>query len=284
MTATTSPGRTGLPGPVGFVGLGNLGRPMATALANAGWSVGAFDLDGSRAAGLPPTVQRAGALSELARCPVVAIVVTDDAAVTGVVDTLMPDLAPGSLLIVHSTVLPETARSLAGKAAEAGVDLVDAPVSGGAERAATGDLTTMVGGSAGAFEATRPELETVSSNVHHVGPAGAGEAAKLANQLMMFAALGGIYEAFDLAGAHEVATDQLLEVIRTCTGDSWCARTWGFFDEVAAAYDAAGTPRSVRPWHKDMRDILEVAESKGLTLPLAGLLSETVPERLEGAG
>lgn len=277
--ATAGPDRS-----IGFVGLGNLGRPMAGALAGSGVPVLAFDLDPARATGIGPTARRADRLAELAACPTVGIAVTDDAAVTEVVEGLLPDLAPGSLLVVHSTVLPETARTLAERAAGAGVDLVDAPVSGGAERAAAGTLTAMVGGTAEAVEKAGRELRAVAAEIFHVGPVGAGEAAKLANQLMMFAALAGIYEAGDLAAAHGVDLDRLLEVVASCTGDSWCARTWGFFDRVRADYDAAGTGRAVRPWYKDLRDIEVVAADAGLAVPLTRLLVDLVPDRLENGG
>lgn len=119
----------------------------------------------------------------------------------------------------------------------------------------------------------------------HAGPAGAGAAVKLANQLAMFAALAGTTEALTLAGRYGVDPATALKVLGTSTGDSWVARTWGFFDKLAADYDAAGTPVAYRPWSKDLWDVVAAARAAEVSLPVAGLLAQLVPglvERDEG--
>jgi 3-hydroxyisobutyrate dehydrogenase len=278
MTAITQDAR------IGFVGLGNLGQPMARALIRAGWDVSVHDTapakadpctaDGARAAAGP---------EELADCAVVAFAVPDDAAVEDALcdSGLLDALARGALVLVHSTILPATARRLAATAGERGIGLLDAPVSGGAERALAGELTVMVGGERDVVEAARPLLDTVGSDVRHVGPSGAGCAVKLANQLMMLAALAGTYEALDLARAYHVGERAVLDAVATSTGDSWVARNWGFFDDVARAYDEGGTPVRERPWSKDLWDVVAAAREAEVALPVAGLLAQSLAARVE---
>ena len=225
---------------IGWVGLGNLGQAMALALARDGWPMSVRDATPEKAEPLAAEGARVvESPAELRDCGVVAVVVPDDAAAEAVLEG--PDgvfgagLAPGSVVVVHSTVLPGTAQRLAEAAAEHGLELLDAPVSGGADRALDGDLTIMVGGEASTLERVRPVLDRLGSQVLHAGPAGAGEATKLANQLMMCAALAGTHEALDLAERYGVAREAVLEAVATSTGDSWVARNWGFFDRTAAA-------------------------------------------------
>jgi 3-hydroxyisobutyrate dehydrogenase len=104
---------------------------------------------------------------------------------------------------------------------------------------------------------------------------------KLANQLMMFAALAGTHEALDLAQAYDVEPEIVLKVAATSTGDSWVARSWGFFDQVARAYDAADVPVASRPWSKDLWEIVAAARTAGVSLPVAGLLAQTMADTVE---
>lgn len=271
--------------PVGFAGLGNLGLAMATGLVRSGWQVTAYDIKPEpvrafREVGGNTTDSPAN----LAGCRVLALVVPDDDAVTGLLEgapRLLEQLPEGAAVVVHSTILPETARHLGTAAARHGLHYVDAPVSGGAERAEQGTLTVMAGADPNALEHASAYLETVAADIVHVGPPGAGAAAKLANQLMMFAALAGTHEAIKLAGSYDVSTADVLKVAGTSTGDSWAARTWGFFDDIAAAYDAAGVPVRYRPWSKDLWDVVAAARAADINLPVAGLLAQTMVEMVE---
>jgi 3-hydroxyisobutyrate dehydrogenase len=212
------------------------------------------------------------------------LAVSDDAAVESVLegpDGWLEQPGEGRTVIVHSTVLPETAARLAAVCADRGVGLLDAPVSGGADRALQGDLTIMVGGDAEVFEQVRPLLDSEGSQVVLLGPAGAGAATKLANQLMMLSALAGVHEALDLASAHGVAAEKVFQVVASSTGDSWVARHWGFFDRTSADYDAAGTPPSERPWSKDLFEVVAAARAADLRVPVAGLLAQTLADRVE---
>ena len=278
---------TGVPrdAALGFVGLGNIGQPMARALLRDGWKTTVLDRDEAKA---KPCADDgavvAESLQDLASCDVLAIAVPDDAAVTSVLtgpEGVLDRLASGSVVLVHSTILPETARELAAAATERGVALLDAPVSGGAERALKGSLTLMVGGEAEALEQARPVLDSLAETVLHAGPSGAGCVVKLANQLMMFAALAGAYEAMDLAASYDVSEQAGLDAVAPSTGDSWVARNWGFFDDIVAAYDAGGTPRRERPWSKDLWDVVAAARAADVRLPVAGLLAQHMADRVE---
>ena len=273
---------------VGFAGLGNIGRPMAATLLRAGWSLTVLDTAVDKAKALEADGARvADSAADLADCDTLVLVVPDDAAVESILEG--PDGwlragqagGDGRTVVVHSTIMPETAARLAGVAAEHGVAFLDAPVSGGADRADAGDLTIMVGGDARALEDARPLLDTLGSTVLLVGPAGAGAATKLANQLMMLSALAGAMEALELAAAHGVSQDKVLESVATSTGDSWVTRNWGFFDRIAAAYDAGGTPPRERPWSKDLFEVVAAARAVDLRVPVAGLLAQTLADRVE---
>jgi 3-hydroxyisobutyrate dehydrogenase len=269
---------------VGVVGLGNLGAPMALALLDAGWEVTAFDLRAELVAECAAHGARAAAeLAELAELPVLALAVTDDDAVRDVLigAGLLAKMGPDAAIAVHSTVLPETARRLGEQAERAGVALADAPVSGGAARARAGDLTVFAGGPAEAVDRLAPYFDAIGSTVVHLGGAGAASAAKLGNQLMMFAALAATYEAMELADAFDVAPDRFLAAITHSTGDCWVAREWGFFDRTARAYDASGLSLRYRPWSKDLWDLVATARAQDLSMPLAGLLAQIMPERVE---
>ncbi len=268
---------------VGFAGLGNLGLPMALALVDAGWSVTGYD---PRSSQLEALAEGGGAVAsgvgDLA-CSVLALAVPDDDAVRTLLldEDLLSSVPDDGVVVVHSTVLPATARSLGELTASRAVAFVDAPVSGGFERARAGSLTVMAGASDTSLERAQGYLDAVASEVVHVGAPGAGAAAKLANQLMMFAALAGTHEALELAAAYGVSVENVLAVASTSTGDSWVARHWGFFDEVAAAYDAAGTAVPFRPWSKDLWEIVAAARSADVRVPLAGLLAQTMAETVE---
>lgn len=270
---------------VGFIGLGNLGLPMALTLLRDGFALSVFDPVAERV----EKCVEAGALAapsstELADCGTVALAVPDDDAVTGLLvgeQGLLSVLAPGSVVLLHSTVLPRTATRLHELGVARGVEVVDAPVSGGAQRAADGDLTIMVGGDPGAVRAVDPLLRSVGSTVTHVGPTGAGAAVKLANQLMMFSALAGAQEGLELAATFGVEERDVLSAVSTSLGDSWVVRNWGFFDEMANSYDEGGTPVRERSWSKDLWDVVVSARDMDLQLPLAGLLSQILASKVE---
>jgi 3-hydroxyisobutyrate dehydrogenase len=276
-----SPGSTA----VAFAGCGNIGRPMALALIRAGWSLTVYDPVSEKTAELSDAgASVATSPEELSSCEVLVLAVPDDAAVESLLQGPKGWLDHGGTdrtVIVHSTVMPATASRLAETASHSGVGLLDAPVSGGADRAERGDLTIMVGGDESVLERVRLVLEAEGSRILHVGPAGAGAATKLANQLMMLSALAGVHEALELAAAHDVSEESVLDVVASCTGESWVTRNWDFFDRTSAAYDAGGTPPKDRPWSKDLFEVVQAARAADVRVPVAGLLSQILADRVE---
>lgn len=271
---------------VGFIGLGNLGLPMALTLLRDGWELAVFDKVEQRAAVCAAEgAIVVGSVDRLADCDAVCLAVPDDQVATELLTRdaggLLGLLHPGALVVLHSTLLPRSVVRLYELGAERDVQVLDAPVSGGPERAARGDLTIMVGGSRAALDRARPLLRAVGSQVLEVGPPGAGAAVKLANQLMMFAALAGAQEGLELAAAHGVQEEDVLAAVRSSLGDSWVARNWGFFDDMAAGYDRAGTPLRERSWSKDLWDVVATAREVDVHLPVAGLLAQHLADRVE---
>ena len=274
------------PAPVGFAGLGSLGGPMAERLVGTGTELRVWDLDASRVQALVDLgATAADGPDDLAASETLLLVVPDDAAVSELLageDGLLARLPPSGVVVVHSTLLPATVTTLAAEADSRRIGLLDAPVSGGPERAAAGDLTVMVGGPDDAVAAVRPLLEQLASEVHHVGGSGAGAAVKLANQAMLFSALAGVYEGLELAASYGVDEAAALDVVSSSLGESWVTRHWGFFDDMVRTYDAMGTPPEQRSWRKDLRDVVATAEDRGLDLPVSRLLAETLAARVEG--
>jgi 3-hydroxyisobutyrate dehydrogenase len=260
---------------VGFVGLGNLGLPMAATACKAGFDLAGFDV---RAEPLAELTRAGGtavdSVEALADRDIVALAVLDDAQVTEVVELLVERLAEGSVLVVHSTVLPETIRSLGQRTAERGIHLLDVPVSGGDIAAQAGTLTLMIGGPQDTVASVRPYLEAVGENLCELGPLGAGAAGKLANQMMTFINQLGAMEAMKLAALYDVDEEQVVQLASTSTSDSWIIRNWGFFDRVHGEYERGGTPLKLRPWSKDLWDVMLLARENGLPLPLSALAAQ----------
>lgn len=270
---------------VGFAGLGNLGAPMARRLLDVGWRVTVHDVTEHKT---QPFAQAgatvAGSVADVLACDVLVLAVPDDHAVESLLlgpDGYYAGDGSGRLVIVHSTILPATAQRLADVAADHGVGLIDAPVSGGADRAADGDLTLFLGAEPDTAARADRLLGSVASTVEHVGPPGAGAAVKLANQLMLFATLAGAHEALAMAGGYGVDEGAVLRAVGTSTGASWVTDHWGFFDRTAQAYTAAGTPVTDRPWSKDLLEILAAARAVGVEVPVAAVTSQTLAPAVE---
>lgn len=204
---------------IGFIGLGNIGAPMARRLLDrpdelvvldvAAAATAPFAAEGATVAATPAELA--------ARARVISIVVRDEAQVAEVLDGpdgLLAGAAAGTVVAVHSTISAEGAVALAERAAAAGVDLVDAPISGGAMGAHEGTLVVMVGGSDDAVERARPVLERYASLVVHCGPVGQGTRMKIARNLITFASFAAVGEAQRLAQAAGLDVAALGDVVR----------------------------------------------------------------------
>src|SRR5262245_23986575 len=211
---------------IGFVGVGNMGLPMIANLLKAGHRVEAFDI---RPAAVEAAVQR-GALAggsaaeTTSRVPVVITMLPNspdvEAAYLGP-KGILEGARPGLVCIDMSTIDPATTRRVGEQAAAAGVRMLDAPVSGAVPRAVEGTLTIMVGGEADLFAAMRPILGAMGKNVIHVGPLGAGEVAKICNNLIAGVSMLAVAEAFTLGIRSGVDPKVLYEVISKSSGSCW---------------------------------------------------------------
>ncbi len=202
---------------VGFVGLGNIGKPMALRLASsADIELTVYDVAPDPVAELEKAGARvATSVADLAgTVDVVCVMVRDDDQVRDVLGEILGVAGDGQTVVIHSTVAPGTPAALADTAARHGVKVLDAPVSGGAMGAADGTLAIMVGGSDEAFAAARPALDAMGSLVTHAGPIGAGTKFKLARNMMHFVAFTAATEAQRLAEAAGLDLVELGKVVR----------------------------------------------------------------------
>jgi 3-hydroxyisobutyrate dehydrogenase len=203
---------------IGFVGLGNMGAPMASNLAAAGHEVTGFDI-----ANAPPEgVQAASSVTEAAAgMDVVITMLPNGAILQSVAADVIPAMKQGATLLDCSTVDVESARIVADKAQAAGLMAVDAPVSGGIGGAAGGTLTFMAGGSDEGFAAVSPLFDVMGQKAVHCGPSGNGQAAKICNNMILGVTMIGTCEAFALADKLGLDRQKMFDVVSTSSGYSW---------------------------------------------------------------
>ena len=254
----------------GFIGLGAMGRAMAANLLRAGHEVAVW---ARRADAMQPLVALgARAATSPADCArgadAVLCVVTAGPDVRqvalgpgGVID----GASPGCVFIDHSTIPPSTARDIARALAARGIDMLDAPVSGGERGAIDGSLSIMAGGDAAVFERMRPALSAVGRTLVHVGPNGAGQVAKACNQLMLCAFIESAAEAARLARANGVDFGKVREAMMQGSASSRALDLFG--GKMAVRDFAAGV--QARLHHKDMGIVLGEAANLGLAMPLS---------------
>lgn len=214
------------PQTVAFLGLGAMGRPMAARLAQHGpttvWNrTPGRAREHQEAHGTSAAQQ----LADLGPVDVVCSCLPTDVEVRAVAEQLAPNLAPGTVWLDHTSGAPAGARDLAALLADAGVDYLDAPVSGGTAGAEAGTLTTMVGGDPDALDRVRPVLAATTGRVVHVGPSGAGMAVKAVNNALLATSLWAAAEGLTALAAQGVPADRAIEVIATSSGRSFATDT-----------------------------------------------------------
>ena len=203
---------------IGIIGLGNMGGPMAVNLAKAGYDVQGFDL----VAPCPDGVTSAASAAEAATdADVVITMLPSGAILRSVADEVIPAMMEGAVFCDCSTVDVESARAVAEQALAAGVGALDAPVSGGVGGAAAGTLTFMVGGSEGAYTKVLPLFEVMGQKAVHCGEAGAGQAAKICNNMILGVTMAVTCEAFALADKLGLDRQKMFDVVSTSSGYSW---------------------------------------------------------------
>jgi 3-hydroxyisobutyrate dehydrogenase-like beta-hydroxyacid dehydrogenase len=267
---------------VGIVGLGDMGAAIARSIVRT-FPVIAFDLRKEAVDKLVALgARRADTVQALAdQCEVILVIVVDDKQVNEVVSDLLRD--PGKLhtIIVSSTVLPSTVIALSEQAAKAGLDLIDAPVSGGAERASVGTITVLIGGEESVVQRCWRIFESFGRGLFHLGPIGAGSAGKLVNNLL---SLGGnmlVLEAMQLAEAYGISEDAVTEFIPLGTGDSRNIRTWGRIDRARRSHTLAGTPAIYEIFSKDVKAAAMAAGQRGVVLPIAATIGAMMAEKMK---
>jgi 2-hydroxy-3-oxopropionate reductase len=209
----------------------------------------------------------AASASELAAASdVLLLVLPDSPQIFEVIDEIADELAPGTVVLIISTVSPETPVELGRLLEPLGVQVLDCPISGGPGRAESGDLAVMVGGDEGVFERIRPVLAAIGSRVVHIGPLGHGQIAKLANNLMGGVIIEGIAEGLAFAAKAGADVKRVAEAIGGGSGSSWILREW--VPETVFAGDYARR-FSLDLMCKDMGIISALADELGVEVPAA---------------
>lgn len=255
---------------VGFIGLGMQGKYLAVNLAQAGYDLKVFDTRSE------PLAELAAAGAKIARscaevgahAEIVQVCVLDDAQVEAVIAGpagLLEAAAPGTLVVIHSTIEPATIERLVPAAAAKKVELVDAPVSGSERGAKNKTMSYMVGGSKAALEKCRPLFETSGNKIQHVGELGAGLRAKLAHQIIISINMMAAYEGMRVGVESGVDAKILEKVIAEGLAQSWVADHWS---------DLSFGPHSRMVFYKDLHLGLKLAHQLGISVPGAGLAQQ----------
>jgi 3-hydroxyisobutyrate dehydrogenase len=276
---------------IGFIGLGNMGLPMARNLLGAGHRVTGFDLSEEARAAL---VADGGSQAESAGAAVAGAEVVVSAlpaarhvrAVYQGEEGILAAATPGTVFIDCSTIDVDTARAVIAEAEARGQAMVDSPMSGGVGGATAGTLTFMVGGSEAAFAAARPALEAMGKNIFHAGAAGAGCAAKICNNMMLAIQMIAVSEGFNLAAKLGLEAQKLYEISSTAT-----ARCWSLNDYCPAPGPVPASPanRDYQPGFaaalmlKDLRIAMQAAQAAGAHTPL-GAQATQIYSLMELAG
>jgi len=258
---------------VTFIGLGNMGGPMAANLRKAGYAVHGFDLsqasnDAARAKGI--TV--ASSAIEAARgASIVVTMLPAGKHVLSAWQEIIPVLSKGALLIDCSTIDVASARQAHQLAREAGSQSVDAPVSGGTVGAQNATLTFMAGGEQAAFDAAQPILQKMGGRIIHCGAVGAGQAAKICNNMILGISMIGVCEAFALGEKLGLSHQALFDVASTSSGQCWSLTT---YCPVPGPVPTSPANNSYKPGFaadlmlKDLRLSQDAAHEAGAQTPL----------------
>ena len=258
---------------IAFIGLGNMGNPMAANLVKAGHAVSGFDLvaDNLATARQNGVAVAASAAAAIDGADVIITMLPAGKHVLAVYADLAPKAKKGALFIDSSTIDVDSARRAHAIAAEHGLLSVDAPVSGGTGGAAAGTLTFMAGGSKDAFALAEPVLKPMAGRIVHCGDAGAGQAAKICNNMILGISMIGVGEAFVLAEKLGLSHQALFDVASTSSGQCWSLTT---YCPVPGPVPTSPANRDYKPGFaaalmlKDLKLAQEAAQSAGAVTPL----------------
>jgi 3-hydroxyisobutyrate dehydrogenase len=258
---------------IAFIGLGNMGNPMAANLVKAGHSVLGFDLlpDNLTVAKEHGVTVMANAIAAVKDADVVITMLPAGKHVLSVYEDIAPKAKKGALFIDSSTIDVESARKAHAIAAKYGLPSIDAPVSGGTGGATAGTLTFMAGGSDEAFAAAEPILKPMAGRIVHCGGDGAGQAAKICNNMILGISMIGVAEAFVLAEKLGLSHKALFDVASTSSGQCWSLTS---YCPVPGPVPASPANRDYKPGFaaalmlKDLKLSQEAAQSAGAVTPL----------------
>ena len=273
---------------IGFIGLGNMGGPMAANLVKAGHRVTGFDLaaescEAARGAGVTIAADAPGAVTD---AEVVITMLPAGKHVTGVFAEILPAMSAGALIIDCSTIDVDSARKAHALASEKNCLSLDAPVSGGVGGAQGATLTFMAGGSAEAFAKAEPILLQMGRKAVHCGEAGAGQAAKICNNMILGISMIGVAEAFVLAEKLGLSHQALFDVASTSSGQCWSLTS---YCPVPGPVPTSPANNDYKPGFaaglmlKDLGLAQEASQASGATTPL-GEHARAIYERFTQAG
>lgn len=274
---------------IGWVGLGNMGRPMAANLVKAGHTVQGFDVvEAAVTAAAEDGITPAKSIEEAVNGAEIvftmlpkgeharSVYLTEG----GVLEVASKD----TILVDSSTIDFDTARALHDAAREAGYVFLDAPVSGGVTGAAAGTLTFMVGAEDEDFEAAKKYIEPMAGNIFHAGGDAAGQAAKIVNNMMLAISAQGVVEGAVLADRFGLAPETFINIAKVSSGDSWPLRTWypvpGVVD-TAAANNGFKPGFAVSLMRKDLGLALAGGETQGVPLDAAQLVADKLDKLID---
>ena len=269
---------------IGFIGLGNMGAPMAANLAAAGHEVTGFDL----AAPAPEGVTMAASAAEAATgAEVVITMLPNGQILRAVADEIIPAMAPGAVLADCSTVDVESARAVADQAEAAGLLAIDAPVSGGVGGATAGTLTFMAGGSDAAFATVAPLFDIMGQKAVHCGGPGAGQSAKICNNMILGVTMIATCEAFALADKLGLDRQKMYDVVSTSSGYSWTMNAYTPAPGIGATSPA---DNGYKPGFaselmlKDLRLSQQAAEAVDADTPMGAAAAQLYEKFVESEG
>ncbi len=269
---------------VGFIGLGNMGRPMAINLRDAGHDLAGFDL----ATACPDGVEQAGSTSSAAAGrDVVITMLPDGKALKQVAAEIIPAMTAGTVFLDCSTVDIHSARDTAEVAGGADLHFLDAPVSGGVAGAKSGSLTFMVGGTSRGFDLVSPLLEVMGGRAVLCGEAGSGQAAKICNNMILGATMIVTCEAFGLADRLGLDRQKMFDVVSSSSGFSWSLNTYCPAPDVGPR---APSDNDYRPGFaaelmlKDLALSQDAASSTGAPTPVGRRAMEIYRDFVENQG
>ena len=261
-----------MPETIGFIGLGIMGRPMASNLLQAGYPLVAYNRSPEPLEQMTRDgAQRARSAREVAeRSEVTITMLPDSPQVSEVMEEVLAGASPGQLVIDMSTISPVVSQQLAESARELGVDMLDAPVSGGAVGARQGTLSIMVGGEEAAFERANPILEVLGKTITHVGDSGAGQVVKACNQIVVAVTIEAVSEALVLGSKAGVDPARILDVLG---GGLAGNRVMEVRRQNFLEHDFTPGFR-IDLHHKDLNIALDSGDAYGVPLPATGLVQQ----------